>query len=825
MLKNYISLVWRTLLKHRSFSVINITGLAIGISAFWLILRYVSFETSYENFNPISEDVYRVQLDVYRNSELVYKSSENYPGVGAALVEDIPEVISYGRLYNMGSKNNVVISNYDVPSDPIQLKQTKFLYSDASSLDLLGTELLYGNSENALEEPFTMVISETMAENYFSGEDPMGKFLRLEDDDFNDELCKITGVFKDPPPNTHLKFHVLISTATLYGRDNGQGWATRRYKNGWGRKDFYTYVQLQQGTDPASVEEMFPELIEKYNPELIREEGNWDEMSLQKVSDIHLNSRLTDEAEVNGSWTTVYYLAIIAGFILIIAWINYINLSTAKAMDRAKEVGLRKVLGSHKKLLVFQFIFESIAINALAMIVAVIMVLIATPLFDQMGGTPSGYLLWNQPWFWGSAFVILIFGGLAAGAYPAFVLSSYKPISVLRGRLKTSSQGVVLRRILVVIQFTASITLIIGTSIVFQQMGHMQNRDLGFSPEQIIVVQRPAIADTSRQVNINKFNSFKSKLEGYQSIDGVAISMSLPGKKLRFKTGVRIPRNSSEEAVPFAINLMDYNYHDMMEMELVAGRNFSKDFTNDPDTAVVINETGLRALGFQSAEEAIGQNVVLDEWEWRPVIIGVLKDFHQESLQEPIVPILTGVREFGLEYIMVKTKTSGIKTTLSIMEDTWKASFSGNPFDYFFLDEYFNSYYESERQFMSLFTVFSVLAILVGCLGLFGLTLFSTNQKAKEIGIRKVLGASISGVILLLVKDVLVLLALANLIAWPLSYFSMNEWLNNYPYKTNIGFENFIFAGFTVFVVALITVSIQTLKSAQANPVESLKDE
>ncbi len=824
MVRNYLAVAWRNLLKHRSFSLINILGLAIGIAAFWLILHYVFFERSYESFNPDADNIYRVQLDVYRNSELVYQSSENYPGVGKALKDEFPEVIEYGRLYNMGSKNNVVISRYDLEGEPIQLKQTKFLYADETVLTLLGRPMISGDSETALSDPFTMVISQTMARNYFGGEDPIGKTLRLEDDDFNDELCKITGVFEDPPPNSHLKFHVLISMPTIYGRDNGQGWATVRYKTGWVRKDFYTYVKLQEGTDPEELEKKFPDIVKKYKPDL-EEEGGKDVLQLQALSDIHLYSRLTDEAEVNGNGQAVVFLMIIAGFILVIAWINYINLSTSKAMDRAKEVGIRKVMGSYRRQLILQFIFESLTINGIAIVLASLLVLIFTPYFNQIGGTPSSFLIWIQPWFWISILVLFLFGGVLAGIYPAFVLSSYRPITVLRGKLRTSTDGINLRRVLVTLQFVASVSLIIGTSIVYEQMSFMQNRDLGYSPEQIIVTQRPAIADTSRQVNVNNYMSFKTGLESQSTILGVTNSMALPGKKLRFKTGLRHPSQSQSEGVSFAVNLMDYNFMDMMGMELVAGRNFSKAFQNDPDTAIILNETGIRALGFASAEEAIGKNVVFDQWRWRPVIVGVLKDYHQESLQEEIVPIATGVRETGLEYMMVKVNTNDIQNSLQLIEDQWNKSFRGNPFDYFFLDEYFNSYYEAERQFKGLFSIFTILAIVVGCLGLFGLTLFSTRQRSKEIGIRKVLGANVANIVILLVKDVLILILIANLIAWPVTYYFMNDWLNSYPYAMELSPLFFIGSTLIIVFIAFLTVSTQTIKSAQANPVDALKYE
>lgn len=812
------------MLRNQVFSLLNISGLSIGIAAFWMILHYVFFERSYERFMDHGENIYRVQLDVHRNQQLVYQSSENYAGVGEALKKELPEVIEFGRFYNMGSKNQVNITWYDAPVDPVTLKQKRFLYADETVLDLFSYQVNRGESSTALKEPFTIAISERMAQKYFKGADPIGKFLRLEDDDFNNELCKVTAVFQDSPPNTHLKFDVLISFSTLYSRDDGEGWAIPRYKTGWGRKDYYTYVLLRAGTDPKEVERKLPAIVEKYKPELA-ERGDEDVLRLQPVKDIHLTSRLTDEAEVNGDGEAVLYLSIIAIFIIVIAWINYINLGTAKAIDRAKEVGLRKVLGSRRGQLMVQFLLESLMIKAMAILVAAVLVLLFMPLFNQIGGTPSSHLIWTQPWFWISMVLLLVVGGLVSGIYPSLVLSSYKPITVLRGKLKTSLEGISLRRALVTLQFAVSVGLIIGTGIVYQQMAYMQERDLGFDPEQIVVVTRPAVRDTSNEVAGRNFDSFKNGLKNQSDIVEVGTSLALPGKKLRFKTPVRSKGMAPSEALSFAISMMDYEFMDLMAMELVAGRNFSRDFTNDEDTSVLVNETAAIALGFEQAEDAIGENITFDQWEWQPKIIGVVKDFHQESLQEPIVPISFALGSWWLEYYMIKIKTNDVDYTMDKIEKQWHASFAGNPFDYLFLDEYFNSYYQAEQRFQHLFTVFSVLAIFIGVLGLFGLSLFSTVQRAKEIGIRKVLGASIANVVGLLLSDIVKLLLFANLVAWPLAYYFMKGWLENYPYATEISWFLFVGAGLTVILVAFATVAFQTIRSARANPVESLKYE
>lgn len=820
MIKNYLLTSFRHLLKQRFFASLNILGLAIGLSAFWLIQHYVRYERSYENFIENGDDIYRVQLDVYRNGELVYKSSENYAGVGEAMKREFPEVLEYARLYNMGSKNNVIITREDGPNGPVVFKQRKFLYADAPILKMFSYEMVNGDIEKALAAPFTIVISETMARNYFGDEDPMGKTLRLEDDDFNNEPCIVTGVFKDPPSNTHLKFDVLISFPTIYGRFET---ALSRYKTGWDRKDYYTYVHLKEGTDPANLEEKLPELVTKYKPELADQNGE-DILLLQPVKDIHLNSRLTDEAEINGNAEAVGYLAIIAWFIVIIACINYVNLSTAKSIERAKEVGLRKVVGSQKSQLIFHFLVESTLVFLFAIVVAFVLTLLITPLFNNIGGTPSSYIIWIQPWLWISALIFWVGGSLVTGFYPALVLSSFKPVEVLKGRFKGKSEGVFLRKALVILQFATSVILIVGTLIVYEQMSFMQNQDLGYSTDQIMVVERPSTRDTSNVQARNDYMSFKNGLSAQSMVNGVAGSGMLPGKKLRFKTQFRKLDQDPSLATTFAVSSMDYEFFELLDMGMIAGRNFSRDFIKDADTAIVINEYGARALGFEP-EEAVGKYMSIDQFRWKPQIIGVIKNIHNESLQEAIQPLAFFLQQYNNEYMMVKVETMNIDEAVSVVEKQWNESFSGNPFEFFFLDSYFDSYYQSEKSFSSLFLVFTVLAIIIGCLGLFGLSSYTAVQKTKEIGIRKVLGSTTLGIVSLMFKDFLLLIAIANLIAWPVAYYFLNGWLENYPYHVNINFLLFGLAALLVVLIAFLTVSYHTLKTAQLNPAKTLKYE
>lgn len=820
MVKNYLLTSLRHLLRQRFFTLLNVLGLSIGLVAFWLITHYVNFERSYEDFMANGDDIYRLQLDVYRNGELVYKSSENYAGAGAALKDEYPEVVEFGRFYNMGSKNNVIITWEQGPNGPVVLKQRKFLYADASILDMFSYEMVHGDRKTALEEPFTTVISETMAKKYFGDEDPMGKILRLEDDDFNDEPCRVTGVFKDAPTNTHLKFDVLISFPTIYGRYEG---AIQRYKTGWGRKDYYTYVQLQPGADPQQLEQKFPGLVSKYKPELADQNGR-DVLLLQPVKDIHLTSRLTDEAEINGNGEAVNYLAMIAWFIIVIACINYINLSTAKSVERAKEVGLRKVVGSQKSQLILHFLIESSIIFLFSILIGFVLLVIATPFFNAVGGTPETYLIWQQTWFWVSVGAFWLLGSVATGFYPALVLSSFRPVEVLKGKFKGKSEGVLLRRALVVFQFATSVALIVGTLIVYEQMSYMQNQDLGYSTDQVMVVERPSKRDTSFAQARNDYMSFRDALNNQSSVIGVAGSGMLPGKKLRFKTQMRNLNQDASQATTFAVSSMDYEFMELMNINILHGRNFSRDFVNDADTAIIINEYGARALGY-SPEQIVGEFISIDQFNWKPQVVGVIKNIHNESLHEAMQPMAFFLQQTNHEYVMVKVATGDLTNTVALVEEQWGRSFRGNPFEYFFLDEYFNSYYEADRSFRNLFLVFAVLAIFIGCLGLFGLSSYTAVQKTKEIGIRKVLGSSTTGIVQLMFKDFLILIGIANLIAWPLSWYFLKQWLENYPYHISINLLSFLVATMAVLVIAFLTVSFHTFKTARLNPANTLKYE
>jgi putative ABC transport system permease protein len=815
---------YRNFVKNKFFSSLTILGLATGMAVFLLIAQYVKFETSYEDFVPNAELIYRVKLDTYINHELVVSSAENYPAVGPALADALPEITGYTRLYNMGYKNNVVITNEEAQPQPIAFKQRKFLYADSAFLPMMGYKLIAGDVRTALAEPNSAVITQHYATAYFGKEDPLGKTLRMHDDDNNDELVKVTGVINDIPANTHLKFDILFSYETLYARKGPRpDYAIARYDQSWRRKDMYTFIQVRPGTDPQALEARFPAIVDKYKP-TSKELNQKDILSLQPLSGIHLTSQLAEEAEGNGDERIVRFLGMIGLFVLVIAWINYVNLSTAKAMERAKEVGVRKVMGAFRHQLVGQFLTEAALVNLFSILVALAVVGAVLPSFNSLSGLALNASHLFSSWFLGLAGLLWIGGTLLSGFYPAVILSSFKPASILKGKLKNGVSGVFLRKSLVVFQFMASVALIAGTIIVFNQLNYMMSKDIGVNIDQVLVVERPAIGPSRENFN-TAIDVFRHELKKNSSIQAVSASSIVPGMQREWKATVKKYGAPDDQVVTVRINTMDYDYMDVFKMKLLAGRAFSESFTDDPDTSLVITASAARILGFKDPEAAIGQSLTFPGQSWNAIIVGVVNDYHQVSLKRSLEPVIFYCMPYEGEFYSMRIQTSSLQQTISHVKDSWEKAFPGNPFEYFFLDDYFNRQYKNERQFGMLFTTFAALALMIGCLGLLGLSAYTATQRTKEIGIRKVLGSTEGGIYLLLSREYIKLVILAIVLAVPLVYFLMNNWIQSFPYHTPITGVVFIVAGAMVLLIALLTVSFQTFLAARANPIDSLRYE
>lgn len=821
MLRNLMLTAWRSLTKSRFFSALNIIGLSTGMAVFLLVAQYVYVEQSYEDFLPHASRVYRVYLETYLNKDLVTRSAENYPGAGPALKAEFPEVLGYARLYNMGYKNNVIITNEEARPDPVAFKHRQFLYADSAFLPMLGYPMAEGDASQALSQPNTAVISEEYARRYFGTSEAVGKMLRLQDDDYNNELVKVTGVFKNLPPETHLKFDVLFSYRTLFSRFEG---ARERYDQSWQRKDMYTFISLREDADPVLFESKLPALVTKYKPDNTQRSQE-DVLRLQPLKSIHLTSNLAEEAETNGDKRIVDFISMIGLFVLVIAWINYINLATAKALERAREVGVRKVMGAVKGQLVWQFLTEAALINLLAMVLAIGIVALALPWFNGLSGLSLTVFYLLQPWFTWLVILLWVIGTLFSGFYPAIVLSSFRPVAVLKGKLTNSLRGIALRKALVVIQFVASVALIAGTIVVYDQLAFMMNRSLGMNIDQVLVVERPGISPRDRKAFTSAVDVFRDELKRSPVIHGVAASGTIPGKQREYKAGIKRYGAPDDQLVSVKFNGMDYEFMDVFGMKVLAGRAFSEQYPSDPDTAVLITALTSRLLGFKKPEDAVGHSLHIPEFRWAPIVVGVINDYHQVSLKKPLDPSIFYCSKYGGEFYSIRISADKAQQAIEDTQQAWSKAFPGNPFEYFFLDDYFNQQYENERKFGKLFTVFASLAVLVGCLGLFGLSAFTATQRTKEIGIRKALGSSEQGIFLLLSKEYLQLIGLSILVASPLVWWVMSGWVERFTYHIVMTPLIFLIAGAIVLAVAFLTVSFQTFKAARVNPVESLRYE
>ncbi len=821
MITNTLLTAWRSLKKNKFFSFLNIAGLAIGMAVFLLIAQYVHFERSFENFIPQADNIYRVKLETYLNKELVIASAENYPGVGPSLKNEFPEVKSFARLYNLGYKNNVIITNEDAQPNPIAFKHRRFLYADSSFLPMMGYEMVQGDARTALAEPHTAVVSDVYARMYFGNDDPIGKNLRLQDDDYNNELVKVTGVFKALPANTHLKFDVLFSYKTLFARGE---WAPGRYDQSWQRKDMYTFVELLPGTDAKALESKLPALVTKFKPGNA-ERNLEDILTLQPLRGIHLTSNLAEEPEANGDERIVSFLAMIGIFVLVIAWINYVNLSTAKAMERAREVGVRKVMGAFRFQLMRQFLAEAAFVNLIAVATAWAMVAGVLPAFNSISGLALDVSYLFTGWFLAAILLLWVMGTLLSGFYPALVLSSFKPVSVLKGKLKNSARGILLRKSLVVVQFMASVALIAGTFIVYNQLNYMMKRDIGMNIEQVLVVERPGISSRDRNAFNSAIDVFRDEVKKNPDVQSISASVTIPGKQREYKAVVKKYGAPDEDQVTVRFNSMDYDFLDVFKMKVIAGRAFSEEFTTDPDTAVIITESTAKMMGFTNPEEVIGQTLAITAFQWNPIVVGVVNDYHQVSLKKALDPTVFYCTKYGGEFYSLRIRTSNVSQTIAHVQQSWEKAFPGNPFEYFFLDDFFNQQYENERKFGKLFTTFAGLAVIVGCLGLFGLSAYTATQRTKEIGIRKALGSSEGGIFFLLSQEYVKLVALSILLATPVVWWVMNNWMQGFSYRTEIPVYIFAVAGIMVLLIALLTVSFQTWKAARINPVDSLRYE
>lgn len=809
MFKNYIKTTFRTLSKNKIYSALNILGLALGMAACLFIIQYVDYEYSYDKFHSKHEDIYRVKYMVYRSGNLDIDCAAAVPRVGPFMKETMPEVIDYVRAFPMEAI---------FERDNIQYRERRIQIADPSFLKIFDYPLLQGDPETALSEPNKIVITESTAMKYFGRTDVIGESLEMHSWLSGD--YEITGVTADVPDNSHLKYNVLVSYETLNNRTRNDD-GTASSETAWGWYDFNTYVLLKEGTDPKAFDEKFADVLYEERGESFEKYDYRADFPLQPITDIHLYSNLLQESEPQeqGDGDTVFFLSMIAAFILIIAWINYINLSTAKSLERAKEVGVRKSMGAYKKQLVNQFLVESLVLNFIALAIAIGIVVLFTPVFSKMVDSAIGREFFLQSKFWMAVVIVLVGGSLLSGLYPAFVLSSFRPIQVLKGKLTTNHSGILLRRGLVVFQFAASVTLIAGTIIVYQQLSHMQKLDLGFEMTDTFVMRGPHPGDSTFATRLI---SFQDELESRAIVEGVTGSSNVPGDEIFWTRGMRKLSDTQDKNFICYLVGVDHDYFPTLGIDLLAGRNYDEQITTDTAN-ILINYTAMESLKIATPEEAIG--VKINVGGDKRTIIGVVDNYQQLSLKNTINPLVFPLVKRASDYITVKLNSDDYASAYEEIKASYDQFFPGAPFETFFLDEFYNRQYVNEQNFSQAFTLFAVFAIIVACLGLFGLTSFSALQRTKEIGIRKVLGADISQIVMILSKEFLILVLIANVISWPIVYFIMDGWLDNFSSRVSIGIPVFLIAAVLVLIIAFIAVGYKTLMTARTNPVKALRYE
>ncbi|PHN06405.1 ABC transporter permease [Flavilitoribacter nigricans] len=805
MLKNYLKVGVRNLLKHKWYTLIHVLGLAIGLAAFLLIDQYIGFEKSYDKFHTNSDQIYRLTTDNIVDGKIQVRDAMSFAPSGAALMNDLPEVLSYTTTL----KTNSVVFRKGAEV----VEEKGLLAVDSSFLRLFHYPLVSGNAEDLLSKPNTIVLTQSMAEKYFGSEDPIGQSMEMLTGS-NTEL-EVVGLLEDTPENTHYKFDMLFSLKSVQEQIQQDGW------NGY---NYYTYLLLDKQADLAALNERLPALSRKY----LGEESKLV-FNLQPVESIHLHSDFTFEPEVHGSAKAVGFLSIISLFILIIAWVNYTNLSTARALERAKEVGLRKVVGARKKQLIGQFLTESLLINFLGAIAAVLLAKILLPYFNDLVGKEILATIWGNQDFLLKLGGFFLLGTFLAGAYPAVLLSSFKPIGILRGRFSHSKRGVFLRKALVVMQFTASLILIAGTMIIYQQINYMTGKDLGMQIDQTIGIKNPSF-DSDREAEFaSKYEAFSNELLRLDGVESLAGISSLPGggssNISSSSGGVRIVGNTDRVEATVYINRMDDRLLDALSIELEAGRNFDREIAADTN-GIIVNEALLGLLGISDPESVINQKLQFgrNEDNTQFPIVGVINNFNRTTLKNQVEPTVFFYSPLTRSMVL-KLSDETIGSTLAQLEGTWDRFFPNAPLSYEFLDQRFEQLYIEEKRFGQLFANFSILAIIVATLGLFGLAAFLSNQRTKEVGVRKVLGASVSSIIVLFFKDYLWLILLAVVIGMPLIFVGMNEWLNNYHYRISFPWLSLILAAVLLFSFAFLTVGYQTYRVAILNPARTIKDE
>ncbi len=804
MLKNLITIAFRTIRKDKTYSAINILGLTIGITCSLFLLMYILDELSYDRYHTNANNIYRIISNIKEPDNAFTWAVAQQP-MADELRDNYPEVKNVVRFNGIGKtlfKHNEK-----------EFNETDFYIADSTVFDMFSYSFLAGDASTALDNPFSIVLSEKTAKKYFNDvTSAIGQSLQTINGEGKAEDFKVTGIIKDVPLNSHFRFEALISGNT-YPQTGGYS---------WGNFGVFTYIQLPENYDLSKMYVSLDSIIKQKVDPIFAQYGITIKYELQKITDIHLYSKIQDEAEAGGDISYIYIFSAVAAFMLIIACINYMNLATARSANRSKEVGIRKVMGSQRFQLLAQFITESILMAFLALTISLILIYALLPAFNTLANKQLPFIYILQPTVLFSLIGVMLFIGIAGGSYPAFYLSGFNPVQVLKGKLAAKGGSVIFRKVLVAFQFFISVFMLISTLVVFDQLQYMRNKDLGFAKERVVRLNL-----NERELR-NKAQVLIDALKQTPEVNGIGMANSSPGEGIG-KNLMKVEENDGKLS-DRGVDLYgaDFDFIKTMGMTVVTGRDFSRDIASDTTYAVLVNEAMVARMAWT---DPIGKKFIFegagpDGKDIEKRVVGVVKDYHQNSLYDAIEPlmIILGKRN---NYVFVRTEEGDVKQSLKAIENTWKKIFPSFPFEYAFLDQDFNSQYKADEKRGQIFTVFSSLTIFIACLGLLGLAAFTTEQRTKEIGVRKVIGANISGLVFLVSKEFFLLVTIGMIFAFPVAWYFTDTWLQNFAYRIDLKGEwpTFIISALLAFVITLATVGYHVIRAASANPVNALRDE
>ena len=795
MFKNLIRVAFRNFWKDKGYSILNILGLTIGITFSLLLIFYIIDELSFDRFHKKADRIYRVVSYINEPTNKMKWTATQFP-LGPQIKRDYPEIEESVRFVNTDRR---LYQNGD-----LKFYEEKIYYVDSNVFNVFTYDFLEGNGKTALMEPNSIVLTKSLAEKYFGkGKPAVGQSLRTN----RAEVFKVTAVIKDHPKNAHLIFNALISANTL----------PRDFANNWGGFGFFTYVLLKPNTNAAALEKKMLAMYDKYMASIFKQYNINIWYGLQLVTDIHLKSDFTGEPEELGSMSYIYIFSSVALFLLLIACINYMNMTTARSARRAKEIGIRKVTGSNQSQLVLQFLLESILLTFISLVLSLALAYFLLPLFNSLSGKFISFDSLVRPEMILVLVGIMLFVGFLGGSYPAFYLARFNPLGILKGSLSKGSSNVTLRRVLVVTQFSISMIMLICTWVVYGQLKYMRNKDLGFDKELVITMNVDGGQDVVRKVE-----SFRNELKANPRVLKTSSSSTIPGGGINFNLFSVESKNGFVDKGVDVYNV-DENYFNTMSIPLVKGRNFSN-AGSDTSHGLIVNESMVKEFGW--GDNPLGKKIKYpgDTSGAYLEVVGVVKDFHQKSLYNPIASLMLTYNRYN-NNVQAKLSPTDVPGTLTFIENSWKKVFPGLSFSYKFLDQDFDSQYAADKKRGKLFTVFSIITIAITCLGLLGLIAFTTQQRQKEISIRKVMGAGIPQIITLVARNFVWLVALSCLIAFPVAWYFMNKWLTIFPYNSGLSITTFVLSALAVLVITLITVSFHTIKVAISNPVKSLRTE